>query len=90
MAVGNLMIAQRSNASSLVCRETSLLQATGDGYGARSPEALDLLSGVDGHGCEAMPDKRIPSPLPTINLSNLLHKNSFRFSYRPEFPHMAV
>ncbi len=51
---------------------------------------LDLLSGVDGHGCEAMPGKRIPSTLPTINLSNLLHKNNFRFSHRPEYRHMDV
>jgi len=31
-----------------------------------------------------------PSILPTIVLSNLLHKNNFRFSYRPEYRHMDV
>ncbi len=56
----------------------------------RTVATFDLLSGVDGHGCDAMPGKRIPSTLPTINIRNLLHKNGFRFSYRPEDRHMDV
>jgi hypothetical protein len=31
-----------------------------------------------------------PSILPTMNIRNLLHKNNFRFSCRPEYRHLAV